>query len=56
MHQVTKVDERTFAAPAWKDSRLPLGTIVAMRSYERPSPGVFVSHATDTRFENVKIH
>ena len=56
VHQVTKVDERTFVAPAWKDSRLPVGTIVAMRSYERPSPGVFVSHATDTRFENVKIH
>ena len=56
VHQVTKVDERTFLAPAWKDSRLPVGTIVAMRSYERPSPGVFVSHATDTRFENVKIH
>ena len=56
VQQVTQVDERTFQAPAWKDSRLPVGTIVAMRSYERPSPGVFVSHATDTRFENVKIH
>ena len=56
VHQVTKIDERTFLAPAWKDSRLPVGTIVAMRSYERPSPGVFVSHATDTRFENVQVH
>ncbi len=56
VQQVTKVDERTFQAPAWKDSRLPVGTIVAMRSYERPSPGVFVSHATDTRLENVKVH
>ena len=56
VHQVTKIDERTFLAPAWKDSRLTVGTIVAMRSYERPSPGVFVSHATDTRFENVQVH
>ena len=56
VHLVTQIDERTFLAPAWKDSRLPVGTIVAMRSYERPSPGVFVSHATDTRLENVKIH
>ena len=53
---VQQIDERTFLAPGWKDSRLPVGTIVAMRSYERPSPGVFVSHATDTRFENVKVH
>ncbi len=56
VHQVQQLDERTFLAPAWKDSRLPVGTIVAMRSYERPSPGVFVSHATDTRFENVQVH
>ena len=56
VHQVTKIDERTFLAPAWKDSRLTVGTIVSMRSYERPSPGVFVSHATDTRFENVQVH
>lgn len=56
VHQVQQIDEHTFLAPAWKDSRLPVGTIVAMRSYERPSPGVFVSHATDTRLENVKVH
>lgn len=56
VHQVQQIDEHTFLAPAWKDSRLPVGTIVAMRSYERPSPGVFVSHATDTRLEKVKVH
>ena len=56
VHQVQQLDEHTFLAPTWKDSRLPVGTIVAMRSYERPSPGVFVSHATDTRLENVKVH
>ena len=56
VHQVQQLDERTFLAPAWKDSRLPVGTVVAMRSYDRPSPGVFVSHATDTRLEDVKVH
>ena len=56
VHMVEQIDEHTFLAPAWKDSRLPAGTIVAMRSYERPSPGVFVSHAEDTRLENVKVH
>ena len=54
--QVKQIDERTFLAPAWRDSRLKVGTIVAMRSYERPSPGIFVSHAIDTRLENVKVH
>ena len=56
VHQVQQIDERTFFAPAWRDSRLSVGAIVAMRTYERPSPGVFVSHAKDTRFENVKVH
>lgn len=56
VHQVEKIDERTFRAPAWKDARLKVGTVVAMRTYERPSPGVFVSHAVDTRLENVKVH
>ena len=54
--QVRQIDERTFLAPAWKDGRLPVGTIVAMRSYDRPSPGIFVSHATDTRIVDVKVH
>ena len=56
VHQVQQIDEHTFFAPAWRDGRLPVGTIVAMRTYERPSPGVFVTHAKDTRFENVKVH
>ena len=56
VQQVVRVDECTFLAPSWKDNRLPVGTIVAMRSYERPSPGIFVSHATNTKLENVKVH
>lgn len=56
VQQVMQIDEHTFCAPAWKDSRLKEGTIVAMRTYDRPSPGIFVSHATDTRLENVKVH
>ena len=56
VHQVQQIDERTFFAPAWKDSRLAVGTVVAMRTYGRPSPGIFVSHAKDTRIENVKVH
>ena len=56
VHQVTRLDEHTFLAPAWRDQRLKPGTVVAMRTYDRPSPGIFVSHATDTRLENVKVH
>ena len=55
VHQVEQVDEGTFRSPAWRDRRLRPGTIVAMRTYERPSPGIFVSHAKDTRLENIKV-
>ena len=56
VHQVRQIDELTYISPVWKDSRLRPGTVVAMRTYDRPSPGIFVSHATDTRIENVKVH
>ena len=56
VQQVEPIDEHTFFAPSWKDKRLPVGTVVAMRTYERPSPGIFVSHAIDTKLEQVKVH
>ncbi len=51
-----QLDERTFRTPHWKDSRLVPGTKVAMRNYERPAPGIFVSECKDTRLENINIH
>ena len=51
-----QLDERTFRAPHWKDSRLVPGTKVAMRNYERPAPGIFLSLSKDTRLENIKVH
>ena len=56
VQQVTRIDERTFLAPAWKDKRLKPGTVIAMRTYERPSPGIFVSHALNTTLKNIKMH
>lgn len=40
----------------WKDSRLVPGTVIAMRSYKRPTPGIFLSHSTNTILENIKVH
>ena len=56
VHQAEQIDEDTFRSPVWRDRRLRPGTIVAMRTYERPSPGIFVSHAKDTRLDNIKVH
>lgn len=52
----TQVGENLIYAPRWKDSRLPEGTVVAMRSWDRPTPGIFLSHNTHTTLKNVKVH
>lgn len=43
-------------APHWKNARLVPGTIIAMRSYKRPTPGIFLSHCVNTTLENIKVH
>lgn len=43
-------------APLWQDKRLVPGTIIAMRSYYRPNPGIFISRSRDTKLEQVAVH
>ena len=40
----------------WRDERLKPGTVVAMRGYERPCPGVFIDDSRNITLENVKVH
>ncbi|MGL5682174.1 MAG: right-handed parallel beta-helix repeat-containing protein [Marinifilaceae bacterium] len=51
-----QLEGRKVLAPNWKDSRIKPGMAVAMRMWYRPTPGIFMSHNTDTRIENVKVH
>ena len=43
-------------ATRWKDDRLVPGTVVALRGWARPAPGIFMSHDKDTRIEQVQVH
>lgn len=43
-------------APLWKDSRLTPGTTVAMRTWKRPAPGIFLYGNRNTSVRNVKVH
>lgn len=52
----SEVAPRRIHAPGWKDARLVPGTVVAMRGWGRPTPGIFLSHDVNTTIENVKIH
>lgn len=52
----SEVAPRRIHAPGWKDARLVSGTVVAMRGWGRPTPGIFLSHDVNTTIENVKVH
>lgn len=45
-----------FLAPKWKDARLVPGTVVTMRSWGRPAPGIFLSQDTATTLTDVTVH
>lgn len=53
---VKTIGQRLLTAPLWKDKRLIPGTIVAMRSWDRPAPGVFLAENKNTVLENVQVH
>lgn len=50
------VGENRYQAPGWKDARLKPGTVMALRGWGRPTPGVFLSHDVNTTLLNVKVH
>lgn len=52
----SEVAPRRIHAPGGKDARLVPGTVVAMRGWGRPTPGIFLSHDVNTTIENVKVH
>lgn len=53
---VKEVGDRLLHAPLWNDPRLKEGTVVAMRAWNRPTPGVFLSHNTNTTLKKVTVH
>lgn len=52
----SEIAPRRIHAPRWKDARLVAGTIVAMRGWGRPTPGIFLSHDVNTALQNIKVH
>lgn len=53
---VVATGERRYLAPAWRDKRLRPGTVVAMRGWGRPTPGIFLSCNRATRIHDVTVH
>lgn len=53
---VSELSPGLIKAHHWKNSELIPGTVIAMRSYYRPTPGIFVHKGKNIEFENVKVH
>lgn len=54
--QLQAVGEGRYRAPEWKDARLKPGTVMALRTWGRPTPGLFLSHCTATTLLRVRVH
>lgn len=50
------VDESGLVSAPWRNPQLIPGTVVAMRSYQRPAPGIFVDSSRNIAFSGVRIH
>ncbi|WP_300300420.1 alpha-1,3-galactosidase B [uncultured Muribaculum sp.] len=53
---VRRLTDGNLLAPQWNDPRLTPGTVVAMRTWHRPTPGIFLHRDTATTVSNVKVH
>lgn len=54
--KVAEILPRVIKAERWKNKKLIPGTVVVMRGYGRPTPGIFMSEDTNTKLENIQVH
>ncbi len=50
------LSDHRFRSPKWHDSRLLPGTRVALRTYARPAPAIFLDCDTTTSLHNITVH
>ncbi len=49
------LEDGTIYAPHWKDDRLKPSSIIAMRTYERPNPAIFLAGNKNIKLNQVKV-
>lgn len=53
---VNEISPDTLKIQGWQAEVVQAGDRLVLRSYYRPTPGIFVSLSKDTSFENVTVH
>lgn len=56
LDSVVALKNGSYLAPKWHHASLVPGTKVALRTWDRPSPGIFLSENTNTSLTNVRVH
>ncbi len=54
--QVEEIAPNRIIAHNWKQPKLLPGTVIAGRTWHRPTPGIFIHYSKNTRFNNVQVH
>ncbi len=55
-NEIKDLGNRRIMAKGWKNPRLIPGAVLALRSWHRPAPGLFLSHNKNTTLQNLRIH
>ncbi|MGM9759509.1 MAG: alpha-1,3-galactosidase B [Parabacteroides sp.] len=53
---IEEIAPRQIRAEGWKNPRLVAGSVLAMRGWERPAPGLFMAYDKSTTLENIQVH
>lgn len=53
---VAEIAPGRIKAYRWRNNKLIPGTVIAMRSWGRPAPGIFVHKGKNISLKNVKVH
>ena len=53
---VSEIAPGRIKAHRWLNPKLIPGTVVAMRTWQRPNPGIFVHRGKDIKLENIYVH
>lgn len=56
LDSVIQQSDGALRAPRMRNSRLVPGTVLALRTYERPAPAIFLAEDTAVSLRNVKVH
>ena len=56
MSGIKYLQDNKYLLPEWHDAKMIPGTVIAMRNFQRPTPGIFISGSKDTSVQNVVVH